>query len=308
MKLLIETHCLNEVENIGKMLKKIPRKLVGVDKIDILVIDDGSTDGTHIEAQKAGADFVLRNHGNKGIVYSLNRALKFAREHEYDIMVNMDADDQHDVNDLPKMIEPIVNYRADIVHGERPLKDIEYNGMFKKFFRWFGSSIVSLLVGRKIIDASSGFRALSREAIEKIHLIYDYQEPLEYLVQAKSKRLNVETVTINPKPAVRPSRLFNSLFKYITRSALIIIDNFVVYRATAVFSLFGFISLVAGASVFWWRVLQIDKYGTKELYLTSLIAAVILVLTGVQFLIFSFLARIMRANRLLNEEALGRLI
>lgn len=308
MKLLIETHCLNEVDNIGKLIKKIPRKLEGVGVIDVLVIDDGSTDGTHLAAEKAGANYVLRNHGNKGIVYSLNRALKFAREHEYDIMVNMDADDQHDVNDLPKMIEPILNYRADIVHGERPLEDIKYNGPFKKFFRWLGSATVSLLVGRKIVDASSGFRALSREAIEKIHLIYDYQEPLEYLVQAKSKRLNVETVSINPKPAVRPSRLFNSLFKYISRSAFIIIDNFVVYRSTAVFSSLGFLSLLSGGFIFWWRVIQIEKFGAEQLYLTSLIAAVVLLLTGVQFLIFSFLARIMRANRLLNEEALGRLV
>jgi glycosyltransferase involved in cell wall biosynthesis len=306
MRLLIQINCLNEKSHIGPLLQKIPRKIKGINKVEILVIDDGSSDNTHIEAKENGADYVLRNFGNKGIPFSLNRGLQFAREHGYDLLINMDADDQHDVHDIPKLLQPILDFQADIVHGERPLHKIGYNGGLKKFFRWLGSSVVSWLVGLKLIDASSGFRAINKDAISKIFLLYDYQEPLEYIMQAGKKGLNVKTVEINPKPSVRPSRLFNSLLRYIWRSTLIIIDNAIVYRATGLFLFFGLISTVIGIGVFLYRAYLVNTYGSENLYLTQLLVAVIGVTVGIQLVLFSFISRILRANRIISEETMSR--
>ena len=306
MRLVIETHCLNEAEHIGQLIRKIPRTIQGIDEVKVLVIDDGSTDNTHQIALDAGADFVIRNFGNKGIPYSLNKSLEFAREHDFDILVNMDADDQHDVNDIPKMIAPILNYEADLVHGERNIDKIEYNGVLKKIIRKIGSSVVSWLVGMQVKDASSGFRALNKEAIRSITLLYDYQEPLEYIIQAKHKNLNVKMVEINPKPSLRPSRLFSNLFKYIWRSALIIIDNAIVYRSTEVFLTSGLASTLVGLGIFFYRVYLVNINGSDNLYLTQLIASIVFLIAGVQLILFAFIGRLLRANRILSEKILAK--
>jgi len=171
VKLIIEINCFNEEENLHIVFNKLPKKLKGIDIIETLVIDDGSTDNTVAVAKKLGATHVYRNHGNKGVPFTLNYGLYIANRLGADILINMDADDQHDPVDIPKLISPILNKKADIVHGQRPVSDVKHTTGVKKLLQGLGAWMVSVVAGRKIDDASSGYRALSMEAIARIQLL-----------------------------------------------------------------------------------------------------------------------------------------
>ena len=306
MKLIIQIPCLNESETLPKTLADLPSSIPGVDMIETLVIDDGSRDATSETAHAHGVHHIIRLTKRKGLANVFQIGLDSSLKRGADIIVNTDADGQYKGEDIPRLVRPILEGRADIVIGNRDIENIKQFSWIKKRLQRLGSAVVRQLSGSKIPDATTGFRAYNREAALRLNIISDYTYTLESIIQAEHKNLAIENITIQTNPVHRPSRLFKSIPQYIQRSVTTMIRVWAMFNPLRMFLNLGIISLCIGGLIIW-RFLIFYWAGEGGGHVQSLIIAAIFSIAGVQLLIMGLIADLTAANRRLIEDALLRI-
>lgn len=237
MKLIIQIPCYNEASNLESVISDIPAKVPGIDEIEILVIDDGSTDGTVALAQRLGIQHIVSNNKNKGLAYTFHFGLEACIKHKADIIVNTDGDNQYNGLDIPKLVEPILANRADIVVGDRGGYDNKHFSFFKRTLQVFGSYIISKATGLDVKDSVSGFRAISRSAAQQINIVSEFSYTIEMLIQASAKKLSVVSVPIRTNKKTRESRLFSSIPHFLRMSISTLLRIYTMYKPLRVFFL-----------------------------------------------------------------------
>jgi glycosyltransferase involved in cell wall biosynthesis len=301
VKLIIQIPCLNEEASLPVTLAELPRQLPGVDVIEYLVVDDGSTDQTVQVAQAHGVHHIVGFPTNKGLARAFMLGIHASLARGADIIVNTDADNQYVAADIEKLIEPILARRADIVIGARPISMIKHFSPMKKVLQKMGSGVVKLLSGTTVNDAPSGFRAFSRHAAVSLNVFSRYTYTLETIIQAGQKNLLVESVPIRVNGELRPSRLVSSIPSYVRKSLTTIVRMFVVYRPFRFF-------MVTGGAIFGVGVLVGIRFvyhfmtGRGSGMVQSLILGAVLLMIGFQTMTLGFIADLLSVNRRLLEE------
>ncbi len=301
MKLIIQIPCYNESETLEIALNDLPKHIDGIDTIEYLIINDGSKDNTMEVARNWGVHYIVDLKRNKGLAKGFMAGLDACLRNGADIIVNTDADNQYNADDIEKLVRPILEGKTDIVIGERPIDKTEHFSPLKKKLQHFGSFVVRKASKSDIPDAPSGFRAYSREAAMRLNVVNEYTYTLETIVQAGRSKIAMESVPIRTNGELRPSRLFNSMFGYVKKSMLTILRAFMMYRPLMVFTVIGAIIFALGLAV-GIRFLIFYFGGTGAGHIQSLILASTLMLLGFQTFIVGLLADIISANRKILED------
>ena len=301
MKLIIQVPCFNEEESLPVSIPPLPRAIVGIDKVEVLIIDDGSTDNTRTVAKELGVDHIVGFPMNKGLAKGFMLGLHSCLERGADIIVNTDADNQYDASCIPKLIEPILNGTADMVVGERPITNHKEFSLIKKILQKIGSKVVRFLSGTEVQDAPSGFRAFSRDAALQLNVHSGYSYTMETLIQAGRKNLNVISVPIEVNPFLRPSRLFSNMYSYVKKSLLTIMRSFIIYNSFSFFMALG-ISMTSAAVLIGVRFLYYYFNGLGGGKVQSLILGSSLGLAGLVVIMFGFLSDLISTNRHILEN------
>lgn len=305
MKLIIQIPCFNEEQTLGITLAGLPRQVPGCDAVEWLVIDDGSTDRTVEVARQGGVDHIIRHTHNQGLARAFMSGLDACLRLGADIIVNTDGDNQYDGADIPRLLEPILAYRAEMVIGARPIDALEHFSPTKKLLQKLGSWVVRVVSQTDIPDAPSGFRAMTRHAASRLMVFNDYTYTLETLIQAGQKNMSVTSVPVHVNPDLRASRLVRSIPYYIGRSIPTILRIFVIYRPFRFFGTLGLVLFSLGTIIglrFVWHYLQGEGSG----HVQSLILASILLTLGFQTLLMALIADLLAANRKLLEDLRAR--
>ena len=306
MKLIIQIPCYNEETSLPITLQKLPRSVDGFSSVEWLIIDDGSKDQTVKVAKEYGVDHIVSFNKNQGLakafIAGINACLSFGA----DVIVNTDADNQYDPSCIHDIVKPILDKKADIVIGIRPIKDIKQFSFFKKMLQRLGSLTVRIASNTFIADAPSGFRAFTREAALQINVFNEYTYTIETLIQAGQKNMAIASVPIRVNETKRPSRLMRGMFFYIKKSVVTIIRIFVVYRPFRFFMLIGLLLFGAGIAI-GIRFLLFYFSGNGEGHVQSLIMTSILIGIGFQTMLVAFLADLLAVNRRLLEDIEYRL-
>ncbi|RGQ44191.1 glycosyltransferase family 2 protein [[Clostridium] leptum] len=301
MKLIIQIPCYNEAETLEVALNDLPKQIDGIDEIEYLIINDGSKDNTVEVAKNWGVHYVVNFKCNKGLAKGFMAGLDACLRQGADIIVNTDADNQYCGADIEKLVRPILNGKADIVIGERPIDDTEHFSPLKKKLQHIGSWTVRVASKTDVPDAPSGFRAYSRQAALKMNVVNEYTYTLETIVQAGRNKMAITSVPIRTNPELRKSRLFNSMFGYIKKSMLTIIRAFMMYKPLRFFTIIGstifLIGLILGI-----RFLVFVFMGASGGHIQSLILASTLLLLGFQTFISGLQADLIASNRKLLED------
>jgi glycosyltransferase involved in cell wall biosynthesis len=307
MKLIIQIPCLNEEETLPRVLAELPREVPGFDSVEWLVIDDGSTDGTIAAARAGGVDHIVRLTNNKGLAAAFQAGLDAALKLGADAIVNTDADNQYRAADIPRLLEPIVEGRADMVVGDRQVRTIEHFSPTKKLLQRLGSWVVRRASGTRVPDTTSGFRAYNREAALQLQIVNNYTYTLESLIQAGKGLVAVEHIPIGTNRTERESRLVKSTSKYVGRSAGAIFRAYVRHEPLRVF-LFAaaFFSIAALAA---WSPFLIDFVfnGDRSGHIQSLILGAVLALAAVQMFALGIIGDALAGQRVLAQRAFERL-
>ncbi|MBN2079284.1 MAG: glycosyltransferase family 2 protein [Spirochaetes bacterium] len=306
MKLIIQIPCYNEEKTLPVALKELPRKLPGISKIEWLIIDDGSTDRTVEVAKRHGVDHVVHFIKNRGLAEGFKAGIDTCISLGADIIVNTDADNQYCAGDIPKLIQPILDGRADIVVGARPIAQIRHFSFVKKLLQKFGSYVVRRVSNTSIPDAPSGFRAISRDAAMKLNVFNAYTYTLETIIQAGRKNMAITWVPVRVNEDLRPSRLVKSISSYIKRSIVTIFRIFVVYEPFRFFIRIG-LMLFLGGFVIGLRFLYYYVMGDGGGHVQSLILLAVLMTMGFQSMLAAFIVDLMAVNRALLEDVQYRL-
>ena len=309
-KLIIQIPCYNEEATLGLTLSQLPREVAGVDKVEWLIINDGSRDRTVEVARACGVDHIVSFETNQGLAKGFMAGIEACLKAGADIIVNTDADNQYCAADIPKLIAPILEGRAEIVVGARPIREIRHFSPFKKFLQKLGSLAVRFASNTKIPDAPSGFRAISREAALRLNVFNEYTYTLETIIQAGQRGMVITSVPIRTNDYLRPSRLVKSIFAYVKRSLWTIIRIFMTYRPLQFFLMLGSIPFSLGLLLCMrWLLLFWGIFGDNpsKPRVPSLILAAILILIGFQLWIFGLVADLMAVNRKLLEDIQLRL-
>lgn len=301
MKLIIQIPCLNEAETLAVTLGALPREVSGFDRVEWLIIDDGSTDATVQVACENGVDHVIRHIQNRGLAHAFMTGINACLDLGADVIVNTDADNQYNADYIPSLTAPILERKADIVIGARPITTIEHFSPLKKFLQRMGSRVVRLISGTDVADAPSGFRAFSRDAAEKLFVFNDYTYTLETIIQAGQKNLHIANVHVEVNNDLRPSRLFRSITSYVRRSTLTLLRIFVIYRPARALSAVAAVPFIFG-SLIGLRYFILWLQGEGDGHVQSLILAAILLIMAAQVFLTGVLADLVAANRKLLEE------
>ena len=301
MKLIIQIPCYNEAETLEVALNDLPKNIDGVDVIEYLIINDGSTDDTVNVAKNWGVNYVVNFRNNKGLARGFMAGLDACLRNGADIIVNTDADNQYCGEDIEKLIQPILRGEAGMVVGERPIDDTEHFSPLKKQLQHLGSWVVRKASKTDIPDAPSGFRAYSRHTAMRLNVINEYTYTLETIVQAGRQKMAVTSVPIRTNAELRPSRLFSSMFGYVKKSMLTIGRALMMYKPlycfTCIASLFGIVGVALGL-----RFLVYLCMGAGTGHIQSLILASMLIIIAVLFGVIGLLGDVISANRKLLEE------
>lgn len=308
MKLVIQIPCLNEEETLPATVADLPKEIPGVDEIEILVVDDGSTDRTSEVARELGVDHILRLETNHGLGRAFMKGLEYALSIGADILVNTDADNQYRASDIPKLVAPIVADSADMVVGCRPIVDHPEFGVIKKGLQLAGSWLLRQVSSTRVRDAASGFRALSRATCMRMFTYTRFSYCMETLVQAGTLGLRIHSTDIGVNPKTRESRLFGSILEYLMRTGWTIIYMFILYRPGRFFGIIGSALLAASLLLgfrFLYLVFLMDNPDVD--YLPSLILLSILGVVGILSFFFGLLGEVLRSQRRIAEENLYHL-
>ena len=306
MKLIIQIPCYNEESTLALTLSELPEKIDGIDEIQILIIDDGSTDKTLEVAKQNGVNEFVILPNNLGLAKAFSVGLAKSLELGADIIVNTDADNQYCAKDIEKLVQPILQKQADIVIGARPIENIQHFSIIKKILQKLGSYVMRLISSTKIADATSGFRAFSKEAALQINVFDNYTYTLETIIQAKAKGFEIISVPIIINSELRESRLIKNVFDYIKRSTFTMIRMFIVYRPFRFFAIIGLLFLIPGF-LLGVRFLYFYLNNSGSGHIQSLILSAVLVLTGVQIGLIAVLADLQSINRKLLEDIQTRI-
>lgn len=301
MKLIIQIPCYNEEETLGITYNDLPKHIDGIDRIEYLIINDGSKDRTVEVAKELGFHHVVSFKQNKGLAKGFMAGLDACLHLGADIIVNTDADNQYCGADIERLVRPILDGKADIVIGERPIDDTEHFSWKKKKFQHLGSWVVRVASQTDIPDAPSGFRAYSREAALRINVVNNYTYTLETIIQAGHNKIAMTSVPIRTNGETRPSRLFSSMWRYMKRSASVIVRSFMMYKPLRFFSIWGGILFSLGI-LLGIRFLYFLSTGAGDGHVQSLILTAVLILMGVQVIMIGLQADIIAANRKILED------
>lgn len=301
MKLIIQIPCLNEAETLEIALNDLPKHIDGIDEIEYLIINDGSKDNTVEVARNWGVHYVVNFKQNKGLAKGFMAGLDACLRNGADIIVNTDADNQYCGDDIEKIVRPILDGKADIVIGERPIDDTEHFSPLKKKLQHIGSWTVRVASKSDIPDAPSGFRAYSREAAMRLNVVNQYTYTLETIVQAGHEKFAMTSVPIRTNAELRESRLFSSMFGYIKKSMVTIIRSFMMYKPLRFFGGIGAVLFVIGM-ILGIRYLVFIFTGASGGHVQSLILASTLMMMGFMTGIIGLQADIISANRKILED------
>ncbi len=305
MKLVVQVPCLNEEKTLPLVLKSIPTKINGVDEIEILIIDDGSTDKTIEIAKNHSVKHFVRHAGNQGLARSFRDGVNRALELGADIVVNTDGDNQYPQEKIPELVKPIVEGRADIVIADRQTAKIAHFSPLKKLLQRFGSFVVNKAAGTNIPDAASGFRAYSRKSLLRLNLVTTFSYCMETIIQAGVKRLAITSIPITTNPKTRESRLFKSTWQHVRKSTSAIVRAYIMYKPYMIFLSLAFFLFVAGLYPFIRYMLFVIE-GVGGSHLQSLIGGSILLIASFLSLTLGIVADLIRINRVLIEDQLER--
>ncbi len=301
MKLIIQIPCYNEAETLEIALDHLPKQIDGIDEIEYLIINDGSKDNTVEVAQKWGVNYVVNFRRNKGLAKGFMAGIDACLRNGADIIVNTDADDQYCGEDIEKLVRPILEGKADIVIGERPIDETAHFSPLKKKLQHLGSWVVRKASNTDIPDAPSGFRAYSREAAMRLNVVNEYTYTLEQIVQAGRNKIAIMSVPIRTNGELRPSRLFSSMFGYIKRSMLTIVRAYIMYKPLRFFTGVGVVPLVLGFLLGLRYIIKLIT-GTGAGNIQSLILCSLLIMIGVLIIVLGILADVLAANRKMLED------
>ena len=302
MKLIIQIPCYNEAETLEIALNDLPKKIDGIDEIEYLIINDGSKDNTVQVAKDWGVHYVVNFKKNKGLAKGFMAGIDACLRNGADIIVNTDADNQYNGEDIEKLVRPILEEKADIVIGERPIDDTEHFSPLKKKLQHFGSWTVRVASKTDIPDAPSGFRAYSRDAAMRLNVTNEYTYTLETIIQAGRNKIAMESVPVRTNPELRKSRLFSSMFGYVKRSMVTIVRSFMMYKPLRFFTLIGGIFLLIGLAL-GIRFLVYFCMGAGTGHIQSLILASTLSMMGFMTVIIGLQADVIAGNRKLDYDA-----
>lgn len=306
MKLFVQIPCLNEENTLASVIDSIPTQIDGIDEIEILVIDDGSTDRTVEVAKERGVKHFVHHTTNMGLARSFRDGVDYALLHGADIVVNTDGDNQYPQSQIAELVQPILRKEAEIVIGDRQTRTIEHFSGFKKLMQRFGSWVASRAAGLDLPDAASGFRAYSKYSLIRLNIVTRFSYCMETIVQAGYKRLAIASVPIRTNPKTRESRLFSNIFQHMFQSGSAIARVYLMYRPMALFAWVAAILGVLGA----WplvRYLVLLAMHTGGNHLQSIILGVVLLITAVLAVVIGVVADLTRLNRTLAEEQLDLL-
>ncbi len=304
-KLIIQIPCFNEAATLPPTLRDLPRSLPGIDVIEYLVIDDGSRDETAAVARANGVHHVVQFERNRGLAAAFRAGIEESLRQGADIIVNTDADNQYQASDIATIVAPIVAHRAEMVVGDRGVGELPHFSYIKRRLQVFGSWVIGRAAELETPDATSGFRAMTREVALRMIVLSDYSYTLESLIHAGSRKTAVDSVRIGINPQTRPSRLMKSIPHYIRKSGVTILRAYTMYRPLRVFMTVGVLLILAGCIPgirFLWFFFTGDKIG----HVQSLILAAILIIVGFQILLIGLLADLIANNRKMLEETLYR--
>ena len=299
--LFIQIPCLNESDTLTTTLQALPRQVAGYDAVKWLVIDDGSSDGTHEVALEAGADFVLRLGHNRGLAQAFTAGVDAALKLGADTIVNTDGDNQYDASCIPDLVGPILARQAAIVVGARPVAQIAHFSRLKKLLQKVGSRVVSIASGLQVPDAPSGFRAMHWTAAIRLRAYNRFSYVLEHLIQAGRSNIPLTSVPIRVNADLRPSRLFRSLPEYLWRSGTTIVRIFTINRPLRFFGFLG-LALMTPGVLLGVRFLVLYFRGSGAGHVQSLILSAMLVIASVVAFAVALLADLTAANRALLEH------
>lgn len=306
MKLIIQIPCYNEAQTLPDTLNSLPKTIAGIQQIEVLVIDDGSTDDTYNLAKELCVDHVLRLPNHIGLAGVFVAGLEASLQQGADIIVNTDADNQYYGEDIPKLIEPILAKRVEMVIGDRGVATNPSFSTVKRILQRLGSRAIQAASGMKTPDATSGFRAITRDAALRTIVLSEFSYTLETLIQAGSHRMAVEYIPVRTNPQTRPSRLMRNLSHYLTHSTSTLLRAYTMYRPLRVFTILGSLILFGGLAI-GGRFLYFYFLGQGTGHVQSLILAAILLIVGFQVLLIGLLADLINFNRKILEEALYRI-
>lgn len=305
MKVIVQIPCFNEESTLPQTLADIPRQIDGVDRVEVLVIDDGSTDGTSDVARRHGADHVVRHARNQGLGRAFRTGLDASLRLGADIVVNTDADNQYAGSAIPALIRPILEGRAEIVVGDRRTDQVAHFSPGKKRLQRLGSLVVRELSGTSVPDAVSGFRALSRSAALRLNIVSTFSYTIEMLIQAGKERMAVSSVPVAVNPQTRESRLFRSVPQFLLQSLATMVRTYTMYKPLRVFTFLGLTLLVVG-------VLPVARFlffylqGQGNGHVQSLVLGGALVVVGFVSLLIGVVADLIAFNRTLLESLLEK--
>ena len=301
IKLIIQIPCYNEAQTLGIALSALPRQLPGVDVVEWLIINDGSQDNTVEVARQYGVDHIVNFKHNQGLAKGFMAGLEACLKAGADIIVNTDADNQYCADDIPTLIAPILDGKAEIVVGARPIAEIQHFSPIKKQLQKLGSWAVRVASKTEIPDAPSGFRAMTREAALQLNVFSEYTYTLETIIQAGRKGMAITSVPIRTNEDLRPSRLVKSIGSYVRRSIGTILRIFIVYNPMRFFFLVGSVPFGLG-TILSLRWLFLYFQDTGRTHVPSLILAAILLLIGFQTWVVGLVADLLAVNRKMLED------
>ena len=305
MKLIIQIPCFNEAKTLAQTVAALPRQLPGIDVIETLVIDDGSRDATVQVAEELGINTIVRLPHNMGLAHAFAAGLEACIKHGADIIVNTDADNQYYGADIAKLVAPIVEGRAEIVVGDRGVANHPLFSPLKRALQRLGSWVISQAAGVTVPDATSGFRAFTREAALHTLVLSNYSYTLETLIQAGARRTAIVYVPIRTNPPTRPSRLMRGMLHFLSNSSVTILRAYTLYRPLRLFLFLGALAILAGSAL-GVRFLYFYAMGQGDGHIQSLILAAVLIIVGFQTLVMGLLADLVGFNRKMIEEVLYR--
>jgi glycosyltransferase involved in cell wall biosynthesis len=306
MKLIIQIPCLNEESSLPATLADLPRSVAGFSSVEWLIVDDGSTDQTVQVARDLGVDHVVRLTNNKGLAAAFQAGLDASLKLGADVIVNTDADNQYNAADIPALLEPILSGRADMVVGDRQVRDLEHFSGAKKLLQRLGSAVVRRASGTTVPDTTSGFRAYNREAALQLQVVSNFTYTLESLIQAGKNLVAVEHVAVRTNQTERPSRLFGSNSRYVRRNGLAIARAYASHEPLRVFSFLGAAFALLALAAFMPFLVDWIFNGDTSGHLQSLLVGAVLTLIAVQMLALGVIGDALAANRVISQRTYER--
>jgi glycosyltransferase involved in cell wall biosynthesis len=305
MKLIVQIPCLNEADQLPETLAEIPRHIDGIDTIEVLLVDDGSTDGSAEVATQHGIDHVVRSTRSRGLAATFKTGVDTALALGADIIVNTDADNQYPGSSIPALVGPILRGEADMVIGDRQVANVEHFSFTKKKLQALGSWVVRQVSGTNVVDTTSGFRALTRNAAQRLNLVSDYTYTLESIIQAGKKKLAIAQVPIDARQT-RPSRLIRSNWDYVKRSAATIVRIYAMYEPLKFFSYASAFFILPGVALSLRYLYFREVLNEGQGHVQSVILAGVLLGLGFMIFFVGLLMDMISTQRRLIEEALYR--